>query len=121
MSRVDALDTFHPSASDVFTLTVDVTSDASYAADAASTEAVRVSLVSVLLLLSRTRQKSIVSSGLNALTSTLVKRRGWEGASENVRVKIDAMGRGSGLEVDNTWVCTCSSVDCSWLAPSCVA
>ena len=68
---VDASDTFHPSASDVFTLTAEVTSDASYAADAASAEAVRVSLVSVLLLVSRTRQKSIVSSGLSALVSTL--------------------------------------------------
>ena len=71
LSRVDASDTFHPSASDVFTLTVEVTSDASYAADAPSAEAVLVSLVSVLLLLSRTRQKSIVSSGLSALVSTL--------------------------------------------------
>ena len=71
LSRVDASDTFHPSASDVFTLTVEVTSDASYAADAASAEAVLVSLVSVLLLVSRTRQKSIVSSGLSALVSTL--------------------------------------------------
>ena len=53
---LDASDTFHPSASDALTLTV---------------EAVLVSLVSVLLLVSRTRQKSIVSSGLSALVSTL--------------------------------------------------
>jgi hypothetical protein len=46
----------------------------------------------VLLLLSRTRQKSIVSSGLSALTSTLGKRRGWEGAIENVRVRVEAIG-----------------------------
>ena len=72
LSRVGASDTFHPSASDVFTLTAE--SDASYAADAASAEAVRVSLLSVLLLLSRTRQKSSVSSGLSALVSTLVER-----------------------------------------------
>ena len=71
LSRVEASETFQPATSDVLTLTVEVSSDASYAADAARAEAVRVSLVSVLLLLSRTRQKSIVSSGLSALDSTL--------------------------------------------------
>ena len=73
MSRVDALDIFHPAMSDVLALLLllfEVSSDASYAADAASAEAVLVSLALVLLLLRRTRQKSIVSSGLSTLTRT---------------------------------------------------
>ena len=68
LSRVDALDIFHHALSDVLTLLFDVSSDASYAADAASAE-----LMSVLLLLRRIRQKSIVSSGLSTLTITWVK------------------------------------------------
>ena len=73
LSRVDALDIFHHALSDVLTLLFDVSSDASYAADAASAETVLVSLMSVLLLLRRIRQKSIVSSGLSTLTITWVK------------------------------------------------
>jgi hypothetical protein len=63
--------------SDVLALLFEVSSDASYAADAASAEAVLVSLMSVLLLLRRTRQKSIVSSGLSTLTRTCAKYVAW--------------------------------------------
>ena len=77
LSRVDALDTFHQAMSDVLALLFEVSSDASYAADAASAEAVLVSLMSVLLLLRRTRQKSIVSSGLSTLTRTCAKYVAW--------------------------------------------
>ena len=77
LSRVDALDTFHQAMSDVLALLLlllfEVSSDASYAADVASA----VSLALVLLLLRRTRQKSIVSSGLSTLTRTCAKYVAW--------------------------------------------